>query len=258
MKERYRIERILVITALIVFVGHFALAISADQIMEEVERSQSHQSSALDITLELIDQNGEVRTRRIQTLQKTSETRTESITIFLSPASVKQTRFLSIEEGNNREQWIYLPALRQSRKISSSEKDSSFMGSDFSYNDMNSTYVTYEDAKHTLLETTDKAYIIESLPLESKNSYGKTITHVDKDTHIPLLVQMFDDDRITMIKELKTLEKNLIDGEWIATKMEMRTISTGHKTIITIVQSKFDIAIPSAYFSLQFLQTGRI
>jgi outer membrane lipoprotein-sorting protein len=231
---------------------------TANQIIAKVEQTQSHTTSALDITLTLIDTNGDTRNRRIQTLTQKTDNRTESITIFLSPASVSQTRFLTIEGENGQEQWMYLPALKQSRKIGSTESSGSFMGSDFSYSDMNTTTFEVNEAQHTLLETTNEAYIIESIPYDAKSNYGKTILWVDKETFVLLKVQMYDTDKITQIKELTTQRQEQLDGNWVATQMEMKTLSSGHRTQVTIAQAKFDIPIPSQYFSIQFLQTGRI
>ncbi|MDC7245870.1 MAG: outer membrane lipoprotein-sorting protein [Sphaerochaetaceae bacterium] len=258
MIKKHRLKMVAAVIYVVLAVTQTISAMTAAQIMEKVENTQKHDSSALDISLELIGENGEVRTRRIQTLNRSSEQNNESITIFLSPASVRQTRFLSIEKENYKEQWIYLPALKQSRKIGSAERGASFMGSDFSYEDMDSTTFDSDEAAHTVIGETGEIYIIESVPYESDAVYGRTITYVDKESFLPSKVQLFDEKGTTMIKELIILEKDLIDGSWVATKMEMRTISTGHRSVITIVQAKYDIPIPSSYFSLQFLKTGRI
>jgi outer membrane lipoprotein-sorting protein len=235
--------------------------VNAIEVMEKVNATQSHDSSALDITLTLIETNGQQRERRIQTLTRLNNTKTESITIFLSPASVKQTRFLTLEKDGQDEQWIYLPALKQSKRISSGEQTGSFMGSDFSYADMNATTFSQDEATHTYLKTETinnrETFVIESIPYES-SSYGKSIVWVDSASFLPMKVELYDKNKTTLLKQLNTKKIEQLSGEWTATIMEMVTVSTGHKTQIEISQAKYGIPIPSGYFSIQFLKTGRI
>lgn len=238
-----------------------ASQVDAKSVIDKVTATQSHENSALDITLTLIESNGEERERRIQTLTRLNNNNTESITIFLSPASVKQTRFLTLEKNGENEQWIYLPSLRQSKRISSSEQTGSFMGSDFSYSDMSSTTFSSDEATHTYLRTEfindREVYVIESIPFVS-SSYGKNIVFVDTATYLPIKVELYDKDKTTRLKQLDTKAIDMMDGQWTANIMEMTNISTGHKTRIEISQAKYGITIPDGYFSIKFLKTGRL
>lgn len=158
---------------------------TADQIMEQVLEKQSASSSALDIRLTLIDRSGSSRERRLQTLSTTKDGRTSTLTVFLSPESVRNTRFLSIEgTDGNTEQWIFLPSLKRIRKIAGTEEAGSFMGSDFSYSDMASTTYDTGQADHHLISEDSTSYTVESIPHEVK-AYGKTITIVDRETYLP-------------------------------------------------------------------------
>jgi outer membrane lipoprotein-sorting protein len=253
---------ILVILFAITFqIQSLSAQVNAVEVMEKVTATQSHDSAALDITLTLIETNGEERERRIQTLTRLNNGNTESITIFLSPASVKQTRFLTLEKDGQDEQWIYLPALKQSKRISSGEQTGSFMGSDFSYADMSATTFSQDEATHTYLKTEiingRDTFVIESVPYVS-SSYGKSIVWVDSETYLPMKVELYDKNKTTLLKQLNTKKIDQLSGEWTATVMEMITVSTGHKTQIKISQAKYGIPIPSGYFSIQFLKTGRI
>ncbi len=262
MKNHINKVIIILIIQLFILSSHlFSADINPIEIMKKVKETQTHNTSALDITLTLIETNGEERERRIQTLTLTKEGKTQSITLFLSPASVKQTRFLTIEKNGEDEQWIYLPALKQSKRISGGESAGSFMGSDFSYADMSATTFDQNEAVHKYLETTRinnrEVYVIESLPYDTSN-YGKSKVWVDAISSLPMRVELYDKDTITLLKILTTQETKKIDDVWVASIMEMSTVATGHKTRIEIKQAKFNIYIPEAYFTIQFLQTGRI
>lgn len=227
------------------------------EIMDKVMEVQSSTSSAMDLALTLIDPSGQERTRRLQTLSLTENDRTSSITVFLSPSSVKNTRFLAVEnEQGKTDQWIYLPALKRVKRIAANEEGGSFMGSDFSYADMASTTYDADEATHTLLEETDTIYKVRSVPFDT-TTYGKTETTVDKATFLPLQVDFYAKDGVTLEKQLLTKETEQINGRWIPKVITMTTISSGHSTRIEIIQAQYDIAMNSNYFTTRFLETGR-
>ena len=174
-------KRMLTSLILVLFTCSLILAaVPAGHVMAKVMEIQSSDTSALDLRLTLIDPNGQMRERRIQTLSQTKDGLTSSLTVFLSPENVRNTRFLSIErQGGNTEQWIYLPALKRSRRIGSSEEGGSFMGSDFSYSDMASTTYDEKEADHLLLDEDATSWRIQSTPFAQK-TYGKTITVVER------------------------------------------------------------------------------
>ncbi len=226
-------------------------------IMDKVMEVQSSDSSAMDLALTLIDAGGQERTRRLQTLSLTENGRTSSITVFLSPSSVKNTRFLSVEnEQGKTDQWIYLPALKRVKRIAANEEGGSFMGSDFSYSDMASTTYDADEATHTLLEESATTYVVRSVPFDT-TTYGMTETTVDKDTYLPLQVNFYSKDGTTLEKQLVTQQIEQMNGKWIPKVITMTTIASGHSTKIEILQAQYDIAMNSNYFTTRFLETGR-
>jgi hypothetical protein len=232
------------------------------RIMQQVMDTQSADSSAMDIRLTLIDPDGQSRERRIQTLTKTEDGLTNTITVFLSPASVKNTRFLTKQRNDGTDdQWIFLPALGRVKRIAASEGGGSFMGSDFTYSDMASTTFDTNEADHTLLgeETLEarETYVVESVP-HTTGDYGKTKLWVDKETYLPLKVEFYAMDKATVTKVLSTDDIAYTEGRWITRSITMTTLATQTKTRIEILQAKYDIPMNSGYFTTTFLETGRI
>lgn len=131
------------------------------------------------------------------------------------------------------------------------------MGSDFSYADMASTTYDEKQAAHQMLEEDATRYIIQSIPYE-KETYGKTVTVVDKATFLPLRVQFYDRDGTTLLKTLVTDQTDVVDGKPIAKALTMTTESSGHATRLVMMQTRFDVPLNSAYFTLKFLETGRL
>ncbi len=232
------------------------------KVMEKVAEVQKASSSAMDIQMTLIDGKSEDRVRRIQTLSLTEGDVTKTITIFLTPASVKNTRFLTIARTNGSDdQWIFLPALGKVKRIAASETGGSFMGSDFTYADMASTTYATDEAVHTLLRTETYAgslcHVVESIPLEAKD-YGRTVTWIDTERYVVMQVEFYQKDSQTLQKRLVAEDVRQVANRWMSYKMTMTTISSGHRTQIEILQAKFDLTLPAAYFTVGFLETGRI
>lgn len=237
---------------------------TGSEVMQKVIDAQKVNSSAMDIQMILVDKDGDTSSRRIQTLILNDNNLTKTITLFLEPASIRNTRFLTVEnEGRADDQWIFLPSLRKVKRIASGEKDGSFMGSDFSYSDMGSSGNSVDDSIQTILREEKyngrNCYVVESIPKTGTDkNYGRYITWVDKISWLTLKVEFFSKDGRTMIKELNSEDIVKEAGHWIAKKITMETLENGHRTILEIKQVKYDISLNPGYFTTTFLETGRV
>ncbi len=252
---------ILILTLVLVTV---LAAQTGSEIMQNVIDAQEVSSSAMDIQMTLIDKDGSIGTRRIQTLILNDNGLIKTITLFLEPASVRNTRFLTVEnEGRADDQWIFLPSLRKVKRIASGEKDGSFMGSDFSYADMGSSVSSVDDSTHTVLKETvyngRSCFLVESIPKSGTDSnYGKYISWVDKISWLTVKVEFYSKDGKMQIKELNSENITNENGHWVAKKITMETLENGHRTVLDIKQVKYDIPLNPGFFSTTFLETGRV
>lgn len=239
------------------------------EIMQNMSNAQQTETSAMDIQMTLIDAGGDTSLRRFQTLVDSSGDQTKTITVFLSPESVKNTRFLTISDSGsqNRDngqeiQWIYLPALRKVKRISAGERDSSFMGSDFTYADMGNID-DLDTSDHTLLGEEQTAqfncYVVESIPhSDSPSAYGKTITWIDKESWLAVRVLFYQTDRKTVQKELNCEALGLSGDTWYTRKVVMENKADGHRTLMEILQVRFGISLNPGYFTTAYLETGKV
>ncbi len=140
----------------------------ARSIMEKVDTRDDGQTMITDMEMILIDRHGSKRARTLKTYSKDFGVDTYKLMFFLYPADVKGTGFLTYdydEEARDDDQWLYLPALRKTKRIVSSDKSGSFMGSDFTCADMTSRDL--EDYDFTLLKESKvrghKVWIIKSI-----------------------------------------------------------------------------------------------
>ena len=169
---------------------------------------------------------------------------------FLAPNSIKDTSLLTVDIANSDPlQWLYLPALKKTRKISSSGKGRRFVASDIFYEDM-TIRETKEDTHKRLKNRTYegmKCFVIESTPIkQSSTSYSKTISWVHPKSFVPVKIQFFRKNKI--IKTMYVKEMKQIQGIWTVTQSLFEEEKTNHSTILTIEKIKYNIPITKTFF----------
>jgi outer membrane lipoprotein-sorting protein len=221
--------------------------------------------------MDLIDKDGTVNSRTMEVWGVTYDQQnnlSKLVMEFQAPASVKGTRFLQIENsGRSDDKWIYLPALGRVRRIASSEGNSSFMGSDFTYDDLSNRDVDKDNNKLLREEKLGDydCYVVESTPKELGSAqYSKRITWVTKDQWIPLRIEMYS-KKTGKLEKLLTVDQNMkkIDGIWTVFSAVMTNKETGHSTKLYIKGPEdkpyieYNKKISDQRFTQRFLKTGR-
>lgn len=238
----------------------------ARAIMEKVDARDDGKTLEQDMLMVLIDKNGNQRNRDIKSYGKDFGEDEYRIMFFKSPADVKNTAFLTYdydEASKDDDQWLYLPALKKVKRIPTSDKSSSFMGSDFSYFDM--TDRDLEDYDFKLLKETEvrgkKAWMIEAIPRSEKiikeSGYTKTIALVRQDNY--MVVRSIGFMKSNKKKYLDVVRLHQEKGVWLADEMTMTTKkgqSTEHKTILKFSHIKLNKAIDDNMFTTRRLEKG--
>jgi outer membrane lipoprotein-sorting protein len=182
--------------------------------------------------------------------------------VFQTPASVKGTRFLTIDKSTGgSDRWIFLPSLGKVRRIAASENGSSFMGTDFSYDDMSIMSREVESDTHTLLreETLNGAacYVIQSVPKDGEFPYSKIISWIGKNNGVIYQGEMYD-RRGALQKTLESGALKDVQGRLTPTQTTVRTAGAGTSTTIYMDIIKYDDPIPEGVFTTSYLETGRV
>lgn len=243
-----------------------AFAIDGREIMQKAHDAPDPDFSKAAVQLVLTDKNGAKEVRTVGEYGRSKNGLSDTVMIFLSPASVKDTRFLQKEnEGRDDDKWIYLPSLRNTRRIASSDGDKSFVGTDFTYDDMSGREVD-EDTHELLHESEDKGnfkdlYVVKSTPKDPKSSqYSYRIAWVTKDSWVPVYIELYDKKgKLLKINEVKSIKKVSGNHEYnIPTENVMTNVQTGHSTMLKIVNIEVDKPLSDGYFTTTFLTTGRM
>jgi uncharacterized protein len=181
----------------------------------------------------------------------------KSLTIFKSPKDIKGTAFLSFTHPLKADdQWLYLPALKRVKRISSHNKSGPFMGSEFAFEDLSSQEIgkyTYKFIKETKLNNED-AFIIERYPVDKTSGYTKQIVFIDAKEYRIHKVEFYD----RKSSKLKTLEflsyKKYLKNTWRPSKMSMVNHQNGKSTDLKWNSYVFNSSISSRDFDKNALK----
>ena len=185
-----------------------------------------------------------------------------SIIKFLSPADVKGTGFLVNENSESADdQWLYLPAFNKSKRISSSNETDNFVGSDFTFEDINREDL--DEFSYKFLTETDidgqACYKIQAIPKSDdkikESGYSKRELFIRKDNYVLVKANLYDKKGI-LSKIYSTDNIKQIEGtqKWRAYTYQMANVKNSHKTIIVITKLEVNKGLAKELFTLKNLE----
>lgn len=231
------------------------------EIVERVKNRPDGNTRYAEMQLTLVKKNGDKRERKMVSWAMDEGKDTKKIMFFTYPGDVKGTGFLTWDydqAGKEDDKWLYLPAMKKTRRISgSSSKTDFFMGTDFTYDDMGGRGV--DEDKHTLLreEQRDghKCWVVESVPVDAREIYSRKVSWIRQDCVTAVYVEFYDKldklHRVMTVQELKQ-----VDGFWTVMTMEMKNVQSGHSTQIAVSEPKYDIPVDKSLFTVAKLEKG--
>ncbi len=242
-------------------------AITGLEIAQKVHDRDEGDNITSNMIMTLIDKNGHERVRQLKTYTKDKGEDTLKLMFFLTPADVQNTGFLTYDyedSSKDDDQWLYLPELKKVKRIASSDKSSSFMGSDFTYSDMTSRNVedyTYKIMKEPVIRG-HKTWQMLVTPKTQKTidetGYTKSIVFVRQDNFV--IIQALNYIKIgKKLKYMMVTGLEKIDGIWTVTKIQMVTKKgkkTLHKTVFEFSDIKYNQDLDESYFSTRTLEVG--
>jgi outer membrane lipoprotein-sorting protein len=157
-------------------------------------------------------------------------------------------------------QWIFLPELGKVRRIAASESGGSFMGTDFSYDDISSVDRDAALDTHTLLREESlngsACHVIQSVPKDASFQYSKTISWIDKERYLIYKTEMYN-RRGELVKTMEMSNFKDVQGRLTPMQTKISTVAAGTSTTIYMEIMKYDDPIPEAVFTTAYLETGR-
>jgi len=215
-----------------------------------------------DMQMILMNKRGQKSERkiRVRTLE-VKDDGDKSLTIFDTPRDVKGTAFLNFtHKAGDDDQWLYLPALKRVKRISSRNKSGSFMGSEFAYEDISSQEVEKYTFKWIRDETYEnrECFVIEYYPVDKKNSgYTKQVAWLDKGQYRVWKVEHYD-RKNSLLKTLTAKGfRQYLDKYWRSDEMHMVNHLTGKRTRLIMSNYKFRTGLKDSDFNQNSLRRVR-
>ncbi|MCB9739557.1 MAG: outer membrane lipoprotein-sorting protein [Deltaproteobacteria bacterium] len=241
----------------------------AAKIMAAVEGRDSGDKMVARMQMTIRDSAGRERVRVVQSRSMKVPGGRKQLMIFESPADVRNTALLTMDYddgGKDDDQWLYLPSLHKSTRISSADKSGAFMGSDFSYADMTKKDpkdYEYKVSKPSAPVGGEDCWLIEARPKSEKEKretgYVKSLVWVSKSKLLPLQSKIWVAEG-KKIKLLKSDKIKQIDGIWVPHRMAVRTVrgkEVESTTVLDFLSVKLnDGSVKASDFTQRRLEQG--
>ncbi len=217
------------------------------------------------VNMKITDKNGQVREREFIILRKDDADGGDQkyFVYFIKPADVRGMVFMvhkHTDINKDDDRWLYLPALDLVKRIAAGDKRTSFVGSDFLYEDISGRNLA-EDS-HELIKTTDDRYVIRNVP---KNADAVEFRYYDvsisRDTFIPMKMEYYDRNnklyRTIESQKIETIEakqgEQIVKFPTVVTSV-VSDLNSGSKTQMEFTNVKYNIGVSGDIFAERYLR----
>jgi len=235
-----------------------ATSLTAQQVAERVYHRDVGEDMEMVGIMELISKSGHVRTRQMTTRRKDTPDERKVMIRFLSPADIKGTAFLVIEDvqDHSTRQHLYLPALKRTRRIVAAQQGRSFVNSDFTYEDMQRHPLdewTYRLDAEQMIAGRNCYKLISTPKPDTETQYRKIASWIDRETFLPLKT-IFWNKKSQPFKTYTVQTFKIVDG--IATEMDvlMEDHDDEHKTRLKTQTVRYNCGLPDHQFTTRAME----
>ena len=198
------------------------------------------QGAEMRIVMTLRNRRNETRTRTLYSRSLREGGLSRTLVRFLSPSDVAGTAFLFVEnQGKDDDQFMYLPALKATKRITGRQKDGRFMGSDFTFADLEWRDLDDASYKQLPMQKVGKyeCHVIDAFPNNKSSLYHRTRTWIRKSDSVLMRIRFFD-KRSRLIKVMFVKEVKRVGGALMVTRIKMTDRRKQHSTFMQISQIK--------------------
>ena len=260
-------NRLILYVFLTVFWGQaFALTPEEQglQIIQEVDRRDTgFGDSQSDMKMILHNRSGDksIRILTMKVLEAAGDgDGDKSLSVFSHPRDIKGTAFLSFTHAlEPDEQWLYLPALKRVKRISSSNKSGPYLGSEFAFEDLSSFEVKKYTYKYLRDETFNEkdCFVIELYPQYQHSGYTRQVVWIEKERYIPLKTDYYDRKNALLKTSESKSYKQYLGRYWRADEMLMTNHQNGKHTVLLWENFLFGNGLTARNFDRNALKRAR-
>lgn len=221
------------------------------------KNNQGYVGEEAEVEMSLINAHGDIVKRKMtMKFLEQHDDGDRSLVGFLWPADVNGTKLLTwTHKTGSDDQWLYLPAIKRIKRISSQNKSGSFMGSEFAYEDLASQEV--EKYRYKLLDEPKldgrDTWRIERIPVDKTSGYARHVVWMDKQYFNPLKIEFYDRKnellKIGVFKNYKQYGKY-----WRFETIEMSNVQTKKRSVLVWQKRKLNVSFPGEEFESTSLE----
>ena len=209
------------------------------------------------VSMTIKDRLGRTRKRRFTILRRNDTSQTagnqQFYVYFHRPADVNKMVFMvwkKVKKEDDR--WLYLPALDLVKRIAASDERTSFVGSNFFYEDVSGR--EFDEDTHKLVETTKNYYVVENHPKDPRTvEFASYTAWIHRKTFLPVKIAYLD-DKGEQYRLYEVLKVATVQGYPSISQARMKDLRTKSETNIRYSDVKFDIGLPEEIFSERYLR----
>lgn len=259
-----KFQKITMVIALALFAGSINLAAQDSNQAEEIIKKAhlalfyAGDDGAAEVTMKIVNSKGKERIREFTMLRLDIEEggKQNYYTYFKKPSDVSRLTFMVHKipfSSDNR--WLYVPSVDLVKRISADDKNSSFVGSDFTYEDVSGRH--WSEDNHKLIgeeKLNDRdVYVIESIPKEEYKGFSRKVSFIDKENYLPLKEEYYN--KKDVLERVFTAEKvELVDGIQTATLRKMANIKKNQYTTVEFSSIDYNVGMEENVFTERFLK----
>jgi hypothetical protein len=229
---------------------------TAEEIVARANRAAYYagRDGRAEVSMTISAPNGQTRTREFTILRLTDQGEDQKFYVyFKAPADVRKMAYLVWKNvGRADDRWLWLPALNLQKRIAPGDKRTSFVGSDFFYEDVSGRGI--EEDRHQLLEETASAYILRSEPKDPGSvEFAWYQVWIDKQSFLPLKAIYYDRQE-QAYRQVEALKIETIDGHPTVTLARASDLRANTSTLNSFSQVAYDIGLNPRIFTERFLR----
>lgn len=233
-----------------------AQTLTAEEVLTRLESARSAETAFMKMRMELYNTAGDQRTRQLTNRHKEGAVE-KTLIEFSAPADVKGTAFLSLENRENSEEdmYLFLPVLGSVRKISGSQKNGDFVGSDLTYNDLSvfSSGNYKDNYEGQIIASSSEEYLLRLTPIDPDIEYQFGKMWIRTDIWLPTKIEFFD-QAAELLKTVILKDFAEVDKNWTAREITVTNQQKGTKTVLKITEIEFNLELADQLFTTRYLE----
>lgn len=247
-----------IVTVLLVFLLSVATADNkVDEIIHQSNLASFYKGDdgRSDARMIIVDNKSNKQMRQFVILRKDIEEggNQNFLVVFSRPSDVKGTVFLVHKKINEEDdRWLYLPALDLEKRISASDNRTSFVGSDFYYEDVSGRNPNLDT--HVLTQEDNDHFYLKSTPKQADSvEFAYYTMKIDKHSYLPMLIEYFDASE-NAIRRVEVLEVSEVQGHPTVMKSKVSNLKTGGYTLMEFRRPSYDLGMDENVFTIRSLR----